>query len=703
MADISIPVFSDKYKTKDYVDALMQKERIPLTREQENLEQYKAQQGAWRSVNQKMSTLRASSKNLYSYENPFNNKLAVSSDEDAITAEAGRDAAYDSIKIDVLKEATADRFLSTEIEKTSVVPKGKYTFEVGDKTISFNWKGGKVTDFITALNKRSANTIKASLIGVSGDKQSLLIESLKTGNDSNLIFKDDALTYALKNKIVERSRKNLQEFGNDTTLFSNPVQEEGVPEGDFEGMPAFKKKPVSISEAENEDGEASPQDNRTIIPPRQGFSVAVDPSILETETNRIDFSFMTNAVEDITEDLNEWRVTRPEMDAGKATFLDVTIMNEPSDTELPSIVQTEFQPIENGAEFFVRNSDGSEIKIDTNGDALVMTNEQTGEKTISLAVRDYPDMESIVVRNRSTGSEIVMTSYSVYDEKKNLAYSPVNPVSVAGDAAIRYNGITIHRPTNKIDDVIPHVTLNVKQPTEKTATIDINPDKESAKDALIEFVGNYNQVIAEINVLSDNKPEIIEELTYLSDEEKEAAQKKLGMFLSDFSLTNGKSSLRSIVNANYPWSDDATITMLAQIGISSRASGNSGGVNASQMRGYLEIDEKKLDSSIENDLDQIKSIFGFDRDGDLIIDSGIAYSIDKQLSSWVQSGGIIATKTSGLDKRISSSETNIKKLEAQMDVKEAQLRQKFGQMEGTLNGLNAQANTLNSFTNRDNQ
>ena len=117
MADISVPGFSDKYKTKDYIEALMQKERIPLNREQDKLDGYKEQQGAWREMNQKMTSLRTSSKTLYSFENPFNNKLATSSDEAAITAEAGREAEYDSIKIDVLKEATADRFLSMELER----------------------------------------------------------------------------------------------------------------------------------------------------------------------------------------------------------------------------------------------------------------------------------------------------------------------------------------------------------------------------------------------------------------------------------------------------------------------------------------------------------------------------------------------------------------------------------------------------------
>ena len=139
--------------------------------------------------------------------------------------------------------------------------------------------------------------------------------------------------------------------------------------------------------------------------------------------------------------------------------------------------------------------------------------------------------------------------------------------------------------------------------------------------------------------------------------------------------------------------------MLNQIGISSRASGNGGGYVASQMRGYLEIDEKKLDSALDEHMDEIKNLFGYDRDGDLVIDSGIGYAIDKQLTNWTQSGGIIANKNSGIDTKIKASEANIKRLESQLASKESQLRNKYGQMEGTLNNLNAQSNTITNFAN----
>ena len=97
-----------------------------------------------------------------------------------------------------------------------------------------------------------------------------------------------------------------------------------------------------------------------------------------------------------------------------------------------------------------------------------------------------------------------------------MGYGPKHPVSTADDAIIKYEGITITRSSNKIDDVVPEITLNIHDKTEKTATIAVKPDIEASKAAIIEFVGKYNQAVAELNILSQNKQEIIDELDYLS-------------------------------------------------------------------------------------------------------------------------------------------------------------------------------------------
>ncbi len=244
--------------------------------------------------------------------------------------------------------------------------------------------------------------------------------------------------------------------------------------------------------------------------------------------------------------------------------------------------------------------------------------------------------------------------------------------------------------------------MNVSQKTERPATIKIEPDTEAAKDALINFVGRYNQIIAEINILSQNKPELISELDYLSKDEEDAYKEKLGLFSGDFSLTNAKSSMQDIIGAVYQESEYSEITMLSQIGISTNAT-NYSGYNPTKMRGYLEINEKILDETLKNNLDSIKTLFGYDSDGDLIIDSGIGVRLDKQLTAYVQSGGILANKNSTLDRQVKASEQKIARLETQLNQKEAELKAKYGQMESTLNSLEGQSNSINNFTQQQNR
>ena len=156
MSGISIPGVSDKYKTNDLVNSLVEVEKLPLKREQEKLETYKAEQANWRRVNQYMSSLRESTRSLYSFNNPFNERIAESSDERAITATAEREATVETFKIDVEQIATADRFLSGNIDKNTKIPEGTYQFKVGEKIITYRFKGGKISDSPQRQTQQSA-------------------------------------------------------------------------------------------------------------------------------------------------------------------------------------------------------------------------------------------------------------------------------------------------------------------------------------------------------------------------------------------------------------------------------------------------------------------------------------------------------------------------------------------------------------------
>lgn len=679
MAGINIPGVTDQYNTNDTIEKLMKVERIPLTREQNQLEEYKNEQDAWRDINSKLSSLRESTKTLYSYDNPFNNKTVNSTQEDAITAEATRSAPIQSFKVDVLQVATADRFLTDELAADYKVSSGVYTFKVADKQLTMNWKGGSLKDFSNAINKRGNGIINTMIIGSSQGKKTLLIESLTTGKENKLIFEDAAKTFAEQSGMISPIKSNEISFGTNSSEISNIQNKENVEQIGLPSLSITKTKFLN---------------NTVTVEPRGAYQVNVPNNVKNNSNYHITFNITAKKTDDITTKLNE-RTEEPVLpDSGFAEFENIVIRNIESDTTIKkATVQKEpLVPIENKNLVYAVMNDGSEELIST---PEILS--ENGTK-VDFPLSEYQNIKAIAFKNYNTGYSFEVSAFETYDVTANAGYVPNHPVSVADDAIIKYEGIKITRPSNKIDDVIPEITLNLAEKTEKTATISVKPDAEAAKDALISFVGQYNQTVAKINILSQTKSEIIEELDYLTDDEKETAYKQLGLFQTDFSLTSIKSNMATILSSQYSFDDNATITMLNQIGIATNASGFGGGYSASRLRGYLEIDEKKLDNALQNNLDDIKSLFGYDSDGDLIVDSGIAYKLDKQIGAYTQTGGILSLKTSTLDSKIKNSESRISKLEEQLENKEAEYRNQFSTMTGTLNSLESQQSTISNFS-----
>ncbi|MDR3312498.1 MAG: flagellar filament capping protein FliD [Spirochaetaceae bacterium] len=588
MPGISIPGVSDKYKTNDLVSGLMKVERAPLVKEQSSLETYRSQANSLRKVNQNLTELRESARELFSFENPFNTKNAVSSNDAVVSAVADRNADFQSFQIQVESIATRDRLLSGEIEKNMQVPAGRYGWTVGEnREISLDWKGGTIGEFVASLNRRGKDYLNASLINLSPGKQSLMLESLKPGDKNILGFLGNA--HALAESI---------------------------------GMiaPAAEFPPAA-----NPPPETLPAPQAAPSPPPQ--PVAAQGAA--------------------------------DMEATEGEFDAVSAAGYPAP---PQIVQVPPSP-----------------------EAAPQQLAEQEKNTDTLA-------QEASAQGMDRQSSAQDTGGSARD------YRPLHPVELAGDAKLSYQGIPMTRPANAVNDVVPGVTLNLHRGSDMPVTIDIGRDAVAAKSAIITFVGKYNQTVAEINVLTQNRQEIITELSYLSPEEQEAARKNLGTFQGDFTLNNAKSALLGIVTGSHRTGDGTSLT-LSNIGISTRAD-SSTGYAESKLRGYLEINEKKLDAAIAGNLGGIKDLFGYDSDGDLIIDSGIAFQMNRDIQPYTQRNGIISDRVNNINARITGSETKIRQMETRLDRREAELRRTYGQMEATLNSLEGQSSALDNFTRR---
>ena len=158
MSDFAIPGVNDKYNTQKIIDALMEAKREPLKRMQKEVDLEKQQKGSWQDVSRRLATLRDSARTLYGFQNPFNDRIAASSDEKTLVASATRQALEETKQILVKKTATADRFLSQSLPRDFVVDPGDYAFRVGDKEVRLSWKGGSVKAFADALNAKGGTS-----------------------------------------------------------------------------------------------------------------------------------------------------------------------------------------------------------------------------------------------------------------------------------------------------------------------------------------------------------------------------------------------------------------------------------------------------------------------------------------------------------------------------------------------------------------
>jgi flagellar capping protein FliD len=407
---ISIPGLSSRFDIDGMVDAAMKVASQPRDNLQQTNDDLKTQESTWNDLGNKMKNLRDAADALYSYQNPFNDRSAKSSDDSVLSATAGRTATPGKQSFTVEQLATADRYLSKPLPMDLKVPAGSYSWQLGGsgdsadakaQVINLDFGGGSLGDFVSAANKAGGSKVKFSVISVKQGSQSLLVESQVTGADERLNF-SDALTGHLA----------------------------------------------------------------------------------------------------VTLGLGEW----------------------------PG-----------------------------NGD-------------------------------------------SQYEN-----FIPSNMISQGQDAKISMDGIEITRPNNNIDDVIPGLTLSLHKVSPTPVSITVTGDTDSVKNGIINLVGNYNQLMAEINVLTYKDDTVITELTYLTDDQKKDYEAKLGTMMGDPTLNAIKASLSTATQAVYPTSDPK-ISILSQIGISTNTS-KSGAFDMSKLRGYLEIDESTLDKALASDMNAVKQLF----------------------------------------------------------------------------------------------
>lgn len=671
MSDISIPGINSRYKTEETVAALVEAERTRLEPMEEALTLYEAEKATWMDLNRQFSSLQTSAKFLFSFENPFYEKSVSSSNENILTALADRDADFSEYEMTVLQTAKSDRFFSNQLDDDYRVPEGLYTFQVGEEEVSLNYRGGRLNDFARRINDKAEGLIHITVVKNRADSQVMLVEAIPTGSSNRLFFGGDSEALALDAGLIRRapSESRTVNFQN-----SNSIQQ-------WNGELDMNKIDIS-----NE--EITLQRGASLSLPIDNYATE-DGSVLTFEAR------VTNLSDD---QVREVEPTPPgEITPPSINYEGIVIESEGTAPTLPDWP---------GNETPERIDDMNIVSINDGSRDISLPALGTSEtwQTVTIPLKSYlENLRAINLQNNNSHREISIRNINVTNPMKVGDFEPVNPADSAMDAIIDFNGIEVIRESNEIDDLIPGVSLSLHGSSDEQIDLKVEPDVEAAKDAIIEFTYKYNKILEKILILTTDNQSVIDELEYLTEDEREDAQEELGSMRGDITLMQVKSRLQSLMSQPYQTREGQDLTLLSQLGVSTNETRSTGGsIDMSRLRGYLEINEDKLDLMLNRHLLAAKELFGYDTDGDYVTDSGVGYELDRYLNSFTTSGGILALRTDRLDRQIEDKQEQIDDFNEYLVDYEQDLKEEYGQMEGALNSLQSSSSYLNNLNNNNN-
>lgn len=191
----------------------------------------------------------------------------------------------------------------------------------------------------------------------------------------------------------------------------------------------------------------------------------------------------------------------------------------------------------------------------------------------------------LTVTSKSSGSENAISvsnnTLTLADGSTPLTLSRTHDIADASelDAALNVNGLAVTSSSNQVEDVISGVTLNLKNISASTVTIQVANDTEAVKSSIQGFVEAYNQVYSYIN-------------TQFQYVEGAGSSRMAGESI----LRDVQSQLSSIVGSQVTGLGGA-MTTLAELGVTMKNDGT------------LTVDSAVLDENLSSNFDAIKDLF----------------------------------------------------------------------------------------------
>jgi flagellar hook-associated protein 2 len=298
------------------------------------------------------------------------------------------------------------------------------------------------------------------------------------------------------------------------------------------------------------------------------------------------------------------------------------------------------------------------------GVASQINNAQAGVKASVINDRSDPDAPyRLMISGNGVGDDNMISYPTLYflDGDQDMYFDKKQE---AKNGRVKIDGFEFQVNDNKVQDVIPGVTLELHQENPgKTVNVSIKEDKEVVTGKVKGFVDSVNAVLA-----------FIQQQNALNKESDTSAT--LG---GDGLLRSIEMRLRALVQN--PQYGTGNVNRLAQLGIQF------------QRNGTLEYKEDAFTKALATDPSGVHKFLAGDG-----FATGFVPTLRREISNLLnQAYGPVATRKRSLQDKIKQMDDQIGQKEKQLAVKEEGLKRKFAALEETVSRLKGQGGVVASI------
>ncbi len=659
MGEFNLPGISSSSNidVKGIIDKLVKVESRKLERYENGKEQLDKEKSSWVTLNTKLDNLQKTSEELYGFRSPFEEKIAISSNENILRAKVSRIAQPSTSVVKVQQIAKNERIISDPVESTRVLSEVFLRMSVGDNELSVRFDGGPLDRLAEEINRQAGDHVRAKVTKDTDQTSVLILEVNKTGEKNRISLNDEATTEFFEEIGLFEEKEGLHV---DTALRSERV------------FPLEGSSRYTVRE------------NELILEPENSVELLFDQSI--SARPDIELSVKARVVDLQAEPAEKEPQVWPGLNSiGTVTVRDVEIVGgKPVEKiTVPEVVEEKPEIINNRVIGI-----GSEMgpKKNMELDALNSTYREYRFRLTDF-VPEGSKVDRIYFTNENTGRRVEFADVVIEDLSDRGGVSPKHLVQEGQDSVVFIDGVRVQRDTNTVDDALKGVELNLLDEGDEEINLTVDRDYELITGRIVDMVGKYNELLEYIN-----------EQTKVVSSGRLTDKAEAGILSGDITVMGLKSRLQKIMMNPYPTSRGRELSLLAQIGISMGSLGS----NWEDIKGgYLRVDEDAFVEAFRKYPESIKQLFGHDTNNDVVVDNGVAYVLDTTVKAYTNPReGIISNRITVAESGIKEQQNRIDDYRQHLEDYRQKLESDFTLMQQALYELEQNQKNIENFSNQ---